>query len=93
MGQKPVERYVFKTDADESIIEQSIKNTTGEVTLDLSVASKVRELRSTVQTRFVAPRNAEPAGYWGDYRNCDTPIWAFDNVIDTITESHEVNIF
>lgn len=90
IGQKPVERYVIKTDqTEEAIIEQSIKNNTGEVMFDLGVASKVRELRSSVQTRFVTSRNAEPAGYWGDYRNCDTPIWAFDNVIDTITDSHE----
>lgn len=89
-GQSPVERYVFKTDAEESLIEQSIKNKSGEISLDLSVASKIRELRSSSQTRFVTPRSAAPAGFWGDYRNCDTPIWAFDNVIDTITESHKV---
>ncbi|KAJ8733254.1 hypothetical protein PYW08_001552 [Mythimna loreyi] len=89
IGQKPVERYVYKSDEEESIIEQSIKNNGGKVTLDLSVAKKLRELRSSTQTRFVTPRNAEPAGFWGDYRDCDTPIWAFDNVIDTITETHK----
>ncbi|XP_047022041.1 sphingomyelin phosphodiesterase-like [Helicoverpa zea] len=88
-GQKPALRYTYKSNIEESIIEESIKNSTVDVVLDLSVASKIRELRKSSQTRFAAPRNAQPAGYWGDYRNCDTPLWAFDNVIDTITDSHK----
>lgn len=92
-GQKPVERYEFQYELEESIIEQSIKKNTGKLSLDLSVAAKVRALRKSSKTRFKSARNAEPAGFWGDYRNCDTPIWAFDNVIDRITETHKVNIF
>lgn len=57
--------------------------------LDLDVAAKMRDMRKMSQTRFVN-RNSEPAGYWGDYRNCDTPIWAFDDVIERIAETHKV---
>ncbi|CAB3237984.1 unnamed protein product [Arctia plantaginis] len=30
-----------------------------------------------------------PAGYWGDYRNCDTPLWAYDDLIDRVAETHK----
>lgn len=40
--------------------------------------------------RKVLKANAAPAGYWGDYRNCDSPIWAYDDVIDRISEVHKV---
>lgn len=89
-GQTPAQSYVYRSNVEESLVEQSIKNTTNGVMLDLSVASKIRELKSSSQTRFRQARNSEPAGFWGDYRNCDSPIWAFDNVIDTIAESHKV---
>lgn len=54
---------------------------------------KIRDLRKQSQTR-IGPnnRNSAPAGHWGDYRNCDTPIWAFDDVIDRITETHKVSL-
>ena len=88
-----MERYEFHSEAEDSIIKHSIKNDSGKLSLDLSVAPMVRALRKSSQTRVKSPRKAAPCGYWGDYRNADTPIWAFDNVIDRITETHEVGIF
>lgn len=87
-GQTLANNYVYKSNLEESLIEQSIVNASGQVMLDLNVATKIRQLRSSSQTRFLSTRNPEPAGYWGDFRNCDTPIWAFDDVIETIAESH-----
>lgn len=28
------------------------------------------------------------AGYWGDYGDCDTPIWAFDNILEEIRKNN-----
>lgn len=53
----------------------------------------IRKMRSLSRTRFPASRNAEPAGFWGDYRSCDTPIWAYDDVIERIAETHKVSVF
>lgn len=33
------------------------------------------------------------AGYWGDYRDCDTPLWAYDDVIERIASKHKVKIY
>lgn len=93
MGQSPAHRYIYplkRSIAEENLIDQSVKDDNDEIKIDLSVVPELRQLRRSIQTRTLAPRNQEPAGYWGDYRDCDTPIWAFDNVIDTITESHTV---
>ncbi|CAK1598823.1 unnamed protein product [Parnassius mnemosyne] len=38
------------------------------------------------------PITNDPAGYWGDYRNCDTPKWAFDDVIDRMASSHQFDV-
>ncbi|CAH1647174.1 unnamed protein product [Spodoptera littoralis] len=91
VGQSPAHRYIYpmkRSIAEESLIDQSVKDDNDEIKIDLSVVPELRQLRRSIQTRTLAPRNSAPAGYWGDYRDCDTPIWAFDNVIDTITESH-----
>lgn len=89
-GQTLAKNYVYKSNIDESVIEQRVVNDSGNVMLDLSVAGKLRAMKSSSQNRFVVATNPQPAGYWGDYRNCDTPRWAFDDVIDTIVESHKV---
>ena len=30
------------------------------------------------------------AGYWGDYRNCDIPLWTAENMFKHISENEEV---
>ncbi|KAH9635682.1 hypothetical protein HF086_003406 [Spodoptera exigua] len=92
VGQSPANRYIYpmkRSAVEKNLIEQSVHDDNNEIKIDLSVAPKLRQLRRSIQTRTLAPRLAEPAGYWGDYRDCDTPIWAFDNVIDTIIDSHK----
>lgn len=89
-GQTAAKHFEYRTNIDESVIKQTIVNDNGKVMLDLSMAPKIRELKKSTQTRYLTNRNDAPAGYWGDYRKCDTPIWAVDNVIDEITESHKV---
>jgi len=32
------------------------------------------------------------AGYWGDYRNCDVPIWTVENMFDHISRNEQVNL-
>ncbi|XP_030028427.2 sphingomyelin phosphodiesterase 1 [Manduca sexta] len=88
VGQNPARNYKYVSNVEESIIEQSIVNNNGDLSLDLGMVPKIKEMRKTSQTRF-SPRNSPPAGYWGDYRNCDSPIWAFDDVIDRIVETHK----
>ncbi|KAJ0178770.1 hypothetical protein K1T71_005545 [Dendrolimus kikuchii] len=88
-GQSPAQSFTYKYKVGEEVIKKSIVKDGEEIKLDLSLAPKIRELRKLSQTG-IGPnsRNSAPAGYWGDYRNCDTPIWAFDDVIDRISETH-----
>jgi hypothetical protein len=30
------------------------------------------------------------AGYWGDYRNCDVPLWTVENMFDYISKNEKV---
>ncbi|XP_037296456.1 sphingomyelin phosphodiesterase 1 isoform X2 [Manduca sexta] len=88
VGQNPARNYKHLSNVEESIIEQSIVNKNGNLSLDLGMVPKIKELRKSSQTKFT-PRNSPPAGYWGDYRNCDSPIWAYDDVIERIAETHK----
>ena len=30
------------------------------------------------------------AGYWGDYRNCDVPVWTVENMFKNIVKNEKV---
>lgn len=92
-GQLPATSYRYKFDVEEPILARSIVNNSAAISLDLDEARNLREKRSMVRTRNARPRNSPPAGYWGDYRDCDTPIWAFDDAIDRIAETHKVKYY
>lgn len=83
-------KYTFRANINESIYDEIIVRTDEGVKLDLSVAPKLREMNRMAQRRFTRVKDPEPAGYWGDYRNCDTPLWAFDDVVDRIAQTHKV---
>ncbi|CAH0605807.1 unnamed protein product [Chrysodeixis includens] len=88
-GQTAAQHFEYRTNIDESVLEETIVNDNGKVMLDLSKAPKIRDLKKSTRTRYLTNRNAAPAGFWGDYRSCDSPIWAVDNVIETIAETHK----
>jgi len=31
------------------------------------------------------------AGFWGDYRNCDVPIWTVENMFDYIAKNENAS--
>jgi sphingomyelin phosphodiesterase len=31
------------------------------------------------------------AGFWGDYRNCDLPIWTVENMFDYISKNEKAS--
>jgi len=33
--------------------------------------------------------NDQPAGYWGDYRNCDVPLWTVENMFEHISKTEQ----
>ncbi len=33
--------------------------------------------------------NDPPAGYWGDYRNCDVPLWTVENMFEHISKTEQ----
>jgi hypothetical protein len=40
-----------------------------------------------------SPKNpAAAAGYWGDYRNCDTPWNVFEDTLQQVKKIHQVKI-
>lgn len=58
----------------------------GDDFLDLNIVKKIK-YRTVERER----RDTSPAGFWGDYRNCDTPFWAYDDVIKRISSTHRVS--
>ncbi|XP_077294992.1 sphingomyelin phosphodiesterase 1-like [Arctopsyche grandis] len=60
---------------------------------DISYANKIKSESQREGQREMAENSeskADRAGYWGDYRNCDTPWWAVEAGIDHITENHNI---
>lgn len=89
-GQTP-RSFAYRSNVDNTLFEESIVNDNGEIKLNLSVASEIRKQKVTSRSMYQTREAPAPAGYWGDYRNCDTPIWAFDDAIQTIHENHRVS--
>ncbi|KAL4716625.1 hypothetical protein ACJJTC_008260 [Scirpophaga incertulas] len=87
-GQSHAKSITYKSTVDESHFEDILVEKDDLIMLDLGKANKIRELQRKLRSRYPT-RQSEPAGYWGDYRNCDTPIHAFDDAIDTIKENHD----
>ncbi|XP_026755507.2 sphingomyelin phosphodiesterase 1-like [Galleria mellonella] len=88
-GQTPAQNYLYSSNVDESLYNRSIIYLDDDIMLDLSVASEIKRQRMSSRTRYANSRDTAPAGYWGDYRDCDTPLWAFDDTIETIAETHK----
>ncbi|XP_053603313.1 sphingomyelin phosphodiesterase-like [Plodia interpunctella] len=86
-GQNPAPLYRLQRAVDDELYERTVVEQNGVTALNLSVASEMIRQRGLYLTT-VAKQTPEPAGYWGDYRSCDTPLWAYDDVIDRIAETH-----
>lgn len=76
---------------DGSEVDNSVIGRGDNVLLNLEDVPKIKEIRMRSSMRAQS-RRVEPAGYWGDYRNCDTPRWAFDDVIERMASAHKVSI-
>ncbi|XP_023942444.2 sphingomyelin phosphodiesterase 1 [Bicyclus anynana] len=59
--------------------------TNGDNSLNLDIVEEIK-YRKIITRRA---RDTSPAGFWGDYRNCDTPVWAYDDVIKRISSDHQ----
>jgi hypothetical protein len=90
VGQKPANNFFSKPKIDESQLKKSFVDNNGQIMLNLT-AAQTNIGKQNLSKKF-KKREPEPAGYWGDYRNCDTPKWAFDDVIDNLKESHKVSL-
>ncbi|CAH2244198.1 jg7438 [Pararge aegeria aegeria] len=71
-------------DTEEFITEDYISKFDEEKLLDLDIAKAVKYRKRRTREK----RDTSPAGFWGDYRNCDTPYWAYDDVIKRIASAH-----
>ena len=49
-------------------------------------SSTIKKKHAKVAKNF----KSNKAGYWGDYRNCDTPLWTIENMFDHISKNEEV---
>ena len=43
---------------------------------------------STSKNQTITPDRL--AGYWGDYRNCDVPLWTIENMFQHISQNEQV---
>ncbi|XP_072939936.1 uncharacterized protein [Epargyreus clarus] len=91
-GQTPQQRDIYdEITVDEHITGKSIIKD-DEVMLDLDIAPVIREAKSRTLPKLKKARNSEPAGYWGDYRDCDSPIWAYDDVVENIAKHKNIDV-
>ncbi|XP_026496975.2 sphingomyelin phosphodiesterase 1-like isoform X1 [Vanessa tameamea] len=86
-GQTP-RSHDYNTDIADSVFRDRIFEIGDDFILDLDLAKDIRNLSNTKGRT----RNSPPAGYWGDYRHCDTPQWAFDDIIETVSKHKDINI-
>ncbi|XP_064071471.1 sphingomyelin phosphodiesterase 1-like isoform X2 [Vanessa tameamea] len=85
-GQTP-RSHEYDIDVDDSVFKGRIFERGNDYILDLDLANDIRNLSHATRST----RNSPPAGYWGDYRNCNTPYWAFDDVIETIAKHGDID--
>lgn len=90
-GQSPARSFSYQPNIDKSLIEKHLVDDNGEIRLNLSIATEIRKQKETSRNFYHSRATPQPAGYWGDYRNCDTPLWAYDDAIETIYENHKVS--
>lgn len=70
----------------------------GSYLIDLDYANEVRGMKLKAELdRKRKNRNkdipvSKQAGYWGDYRHCDAPLWAVEDCLDKIAENHQVSL-
>lgn len=83
-GQTP-RTHVYEYSTEEPAIEDGVIDDM----LNLDIAAQIR---NRTKVKVVDRRNAPPAGFWGDYRNCDTPLWAYDDAIQRVAEAHPVSV-
>ncbi|CAG4993116.1 unnamed protein product [Parnassius apollo] len=91
-GQTISQSYTYTPIANDVDVQDIVVFNRDDILLNMSAVPKMKEIRSKYRTRFQTSRNVAPAGYWGDYRNCDTPKWAFDDVIDRMASSHQFDV-
>ncbi|XP_045446693.1 sphingomyelin phosphodiesterase-like [Melitaea cinxia] len=79
---------IYKTKIPDSVFKNRIFEIRDDFIMDLTLADDIRNL-SNVRRNF---RNSPGAGYWGDYRSCDSPPWAYDDVIETIAKHRDIDV-
>ncbi|XP_045760947.1 sphingomyelin phosphodiesterase 1-like [Maniola jurtina] len=87
-GQKP--RVRENKYIDDIVLQKSVIQDDEEIILNTNAASKI--IKTVPNLNIIKEKQSAPAGYWGDYRNCDTPIWAFIDVIKQIASHEDVDV-
>ncbi|XP_028168351.1 sphingomyelin phosphodiesterase-like, partial [Ostrinia furnacalis] len=88
VGQRPRSSFSYVYNHEGSLLERSLIHDHGEIKLNLSASDSKGEQSARIRYQ-TSSRQSPPAGYWGDYRNCDTPLWAYDDAIENIHENHK----
>ncbi|CAH0407381.1 unnamed protein product [Chilo suppressalis] len=71
------------------VLEKSFVRVEGAEMLNVSIAQELRMKNKGASDKLFGISKPNPAGYWGDYRNCDSPVWTFEDVVDRIKETHK----
>ncbi|CAH2244200.1 sphingomyelin phosphodiesterase-like [Pararge aegeria] len=83
-GQKP-RTQIYEYSSEEPLTGDAVTKINNEDMLNLDISA---QMRNRTKVKRVDSRNSPPAGFWGDYRNCDTPLWAFDDAIQRVASAH-----
>ncbi|XP_023936215.2 sphingomyelin phosphodiesterase 1-like [Bicyclus anynana] len=87
-GQTPRVKNILDIDED---IQECVVENDEEILLDTEAASKIVR-KDNKTSRRMSDYNSKPAGYWGDYRNCDTPLWSYVDVLKQIASHKEIDV-
>ncbi|CAK1546018.1 unnamed protein product [Leptosia nina] len=81
-------KYTYNQDTDEEVVLKSLSEVNGQPVIDIDAGKTLRHNRKLTKNNK-NNENHIPAGYWGDYRDCDSPVWAYDDVIDRMHATHQ----
>ncbi|XP_052740768.1 sphingomyelin phosphodiesterase-like [Bicyclus anynana] len=83
-GQIP-RTHIYEYSNEEPLIKDGVIKIDNKDMMNLDITTQIR---NRTKIKQVDRRNSPPAGFWGDYRNCDTPLWAYDDAIQRVATAH-----
>lgn len=91
-GQKKQESRQWRSLDHEHFPDDKVKvDENGVIYVDVDYSNEIEvNKKREGQREMKEEKESDKAGYWGDYRSCDTPWWSYVAGIDQVSQNHEV---